>query len=545
MTKYIFVTGGVVSGIGKGITTASIGRMLRDRGLTVSVQKIDPYLNVDAGTMNPHEHGEVFVTDDGAETDLDLGHYERFVDINLSKTSNLTTGSIYGAVIQKERQGEYLGKTVQVIPHVTDEIKRMIRMTADGADVMIVEVGGTVGDIESLPFLEAIRQMRIDEGPENVMYVHVSLIAYVEPGAQSKSKPTQHSVAALRSIGIQPDVLIARCRKPLSDELRGKISLFCDVPREAVIQGMDTKSIYEIPLIFERQGMAQLLVRRLGLPDVAPDHREWESVVERILHPQHQLTIALVGKYMGVRDAYICVTEAIKHGAIANEAEVDIRWVDSEEIERHGAEELLAGVDGMVVPGGYGVRGIEGKVAAIQYVRERGLPFLGLCLGMQCAVVEFARNVCGLERANSAEFDPQTPHPVLDLLPEQHEIADKGGTQRLGAEPVELMDATKALEIYGEKRIYERHRHRYEVNGFYHDLLQRGGLVLSGMSPTKHVVEMIELPTHPWFIASQFHPEFKSRPNRAAPLFREFIRAALEYQMRTRPASEAEVPSAA
>ena len=527
MTKYVFVTGGVVSGIGKGITTASIGRLLRDRGLRIAMQKIDPYLNVDAGTMNPHEHGEVFVTDDGAETDLDLGHYERFVDINLSHLSNITTGTIYGAVIEKERRGDYLGKTVQVIPHVTDEIKRVIRLAAEDADVMIVEVGGTVGDIEGLPFLEAIRQMRIDVGMEHTMSVHVSLIAYVEPGGQSKSKPTQHSVRELRNIGIQPDVIIARCREPLSHELRQKISLFCNVPPQAVIQGMDTKSIYEIPLVFEQQGLARLVLDRLGLPDRAADHSEWESMVERARHPKYRASIALVGKYMGLRDAYICVTEALKHAGVANQAEIDLRWVDSEEIEETGPQAHLHDLDGVVVPGGYGDRGIAGKIAAIRYVRENGIPFLGLCLGLQCAVVEFARSVCGLEGAHSTEFEPDTPHPVLDLLPEQRSLDKKGATQRVGAEPVEIREGTRAMEIYGEKVVYERHRHRYEVNSRYHDTLCTNGLVLSAMSPTRHVVEMIELPDHPWFVASQFHPEFKSRPTRAAPMFREFVRAAL------------------
>jgi CTP synthase len=527
MTKYIFVTGGVVSGIGKGITTACIGRLLRDRGLRIAMQKIDPYLNVDAGTMNPHEHGEVFVTEDGAETDLDLGHYERFVDINLSRLSNITTGTIYGAVIDQERRGDYLGKTVQVIPHVTDEIKRMIRLAAEGADVMIVEVGGTVGDIEGLPFLEAIRQMRIDVGIEHTVSVHVSLIAYVEPGGQSKSKPTQHSVRELRNIGIQPDAIIARCREPLSPELRQKISLFCNVPQTAVIEGVDTKSIYEIPLLFEQQGLARLVLERLGMPDLPADHSEWAAMVDRARNPKQRVSIALVGKYMGVRDAYICVTEALKHAGFANQADVDLHWVDSEEIERTGPEANLRDIDAVVVPGGYGDRGIEGKIAAIRYVRENGIPFLGLCLGLQCAVIEFARNVCGLEGAHSTEFDPDTPHPVLDLLPEQRSLDRKGATQRLGAEPVEIREGTRAMETYREKVIYERHRHRYEVNSRYHDIFCTNGLVLSAMSPTKHVVEMIELPDHPWFMASQFHPEFKSRPTRSAPMFREFVSAAL------------------
>jgi len=529
MTKYIFVTGGVVSSIGKGITTACLGRLLKDRGLRITMVKIDPYLNVDAGTMNPFQHGEVFVTDDGAETDLDLGHYERFVDINLSRLSNVTTGQVYGSVIAKERRGDYLGNTVQVIPHITDEIKERIRLAArsDNADVAIVEIGGTVGDIEGQPFLEAIRQMRRDVGEENVAYVHVTLIPYVGPAGESKTKPTQHSVRELRSIGIHPDVLICRARRPLSAEMRHKISLFCDVPKEAVIEGLDTESIYELPLIFEQQGLAQLIVQRLSLEPTTPDHSEWESVVDRVKNPEHSVTVAMVGKYMNLQDAYISVVEAIKHGGIAHRAKVEIRRIDSEEVEQKSAAELLDGVHGILVPGGFGDRGVQGKIEAIEYARRREVPFLGLCLGLQCAVIEFARDECALTGAHSAEFDPESPYPVLDLLPEQKAIRDKGGTMRLGAQPMKVVAGTRARQVYGEEVVYERHRHRFEVNNDYRKQLADQGLVFSGLSPDERLVEMIELPGHPYFIASQFHPEFRSRPNRAHPLFREFVHAAL------------------
>jgi len=529
MTKFIFVTGGVVSSIGKGITTACLGRLLRDRGYRVTLQKIDPYLNVDAGTMNPHQHGEVFVTDDGAETDLDLGHYERFVDLSLTRRANVTTGQVYGNVIAKERHGDYLGKTVQVIPHITDEIKERILDAArhDQADIGIVEIGGTVGDIESLPFLEAIRQMKSDVGPGNIMYVHVTLIPFVGPAGESKTKPTQHSVRELRSIGIHPDLLICRSKMPLSEEMREKISLFCDVPLSAVIEGLDTDSIYELPLIFERQGLARLAEERLGLPARQPDHSEWEQVVERVRNPQRSCTIALVGKYMVVPDAYISVVEAMKHGGIAEQTAVTVKRVNAEDIMERGAEALLAEVDAILVPGGFGDRGIEGKVEAITYARENGVPFLGLCLGMQCAVMEFARSCCGLAGAHSAEFEPEAPHAVLDLLPEQKGIADKGATMRLGALPCKILPGTLAHRLYGETLVYERHRHRYEVNNVYRGELSAAGLVMSGTSPDDRLVEMIELPDHPYFIATQFHPEFKSRPNRAHPLFRGLVRAAL------------------
>ena len=530
MTKFIFVTGGVVSSVGKGITAACLGRLLKDRGLKVTVQKIDPYLNVDAGTMSPFQHGEVFVTDDGAETDLDLGHYERFVDINLTQLSNVTSGQIYGAVIRKERAGEYLGQTVQVIPHLTDHIKSQIRAIAkqDAADIAIIEIGGTVGDIEGQPFLEAIRQMRRELGPENGLFIHVTLIPYVGPSGESKTKPTQHSVRELRNIGIQPDILLCRSRRPLSKEMREKLSLFCDVAPEAVIEGLDTESIYGLPLIFEKQGFGSLVAERLGV-NGKPDHTEWEKVVKAIKKSRHSITVAMVGKYMALQDAYISVTEAIKHGGIANEAAVEIERVDAEEIEEHGAEKLLESVHGIVVPGGYGDRGVEGKIQAIKHVRENNIPFLGLCLGMQCAVIEFARHICGWKDANSAEFDSKTKHPVLDLLPEQEGVTDMGATQRLGAYPMRIMPGTTARKVYGSARASERHRHRFEVNNEFRPELEDKGLVTAGVSPDGKLVELIELPDHPFFLGSQFHPEFKSRPNRAHPLFREFVKAAVKY----------------
>ena len=530
MTKFIFVTGGVVSSVGKGITTACLGRLLKDRGLKVTIQKIDPYLNVDAGTMSPFQHGEVFVTDDGAETDLDLGHYERFVDLSLTRESNVTSGQVYGAVIRKERAGEYLGQTVQVIPHLTDEIKSRIYGVAQssGADAVITEIGGTVGDIEGQPFLEAIRQMRRELGPDNALSLHVTLIPYIGPSGESKTKPTQHSVRELRNIGIQPDILLCRSRRPLSKEMRDKISLFCDVAPEAVIEGLDTESIYELPLIFEEQGLGRLVANRLRL-DGSPDHSEWEQVVARVRQPQHEIRVAMVGKYMALQDAYISVTEAVKHGGIANGARVEIQRVDSEEIEKSGPEKLLAGIHGVVVPGGYGDRGVEGKIMAIRHVRESRIPFLGLCLGMQCAVIEFARTVCGWADANSTEFCPSTTHAVLDLLPDQQGVTEKGATQRLGAYPMRLMPGTQARKVYGAARGSERHRHRYEVNNKFRSGLEDRGLVVAGVSPGGDLVEMIELPDHPFFLASQFHPEFRSRPNRAHPLFRDFVKAAVKH----------------
>ena len=527
--KFVFVTGGVVSSIGKGITTACLGRLLKNRGLRVSVQKIDPYINVDAGTMNPHQHGEVFVTEDGAETDLDLGHYERFVDIPLTTSSNVTTGRVYGTVIAKERKGDYLGQTVQVIPHVTDEIKHRIRTHANeqNADVAIVEIGGTVGDIEGLPFLEAIRQMKIDEGSENTMYSHVTLIPFVGPRKEMKTKPTQHSVRELRNIGIQPDILICRTKLSMTDEMRRKIALFCDTPREAIIEGLDTETLYELPITFEKQGLAVLVLKRLGIDNGPPDLGEWEQLVEDMKNPTARCTVGMVGKYMELHDAYISIVEALKHGGIENKARVDIQWIDSETITSQNAKERLKGLNGLLVPGGFGHRGIEGKVEAIQYARENKVPFLGLCLGLQCCVIEFARNKCGIANANSSEFDENTPDPVITILDELKDIEDKGGTMRLGAYACKLLSGSKAAGIYGTDLVCERHRHRFEVNPKYHQALRKNGLVLSGLSPDERLVEIVELPDRPFYIATQFHPEFKSRPNRAHPLFRAFVKACI------------------
>lgn len=532
--KFVFVTGGVASSLGKGITAASLGRLLKARGLKVALQKIDPYLNVDAGTMNPYQHGEVFVTEDGAETDLDLGHYERFVDINLTRKSNVTTGQIYGSVIEKERRGEYLGQTVQVIPHITDEIKLRIRKVAEewDADVTIVEIGGTVGDIEGLPFLEAARQFKLDFGAENVLYLHVTLIPTVA-GGELKTKPTQHSVRELRSIGIQPDGLVCRTPLPLTEEMKRKISLFCDTPKDAVFEAVDTDFIYEVPLMLEEQGMARWVMQRLGLTDGEPDLSDWHELVRRGRNPVDEVKIAMVGKYVQLRDAYLSVIEALKHGGFAHQVRVRIHWVDAERLTNETAPLLLKGVDGIVVPGGFGYRGIEGKIAAIRYARENGVPFLGLCLGLQCAVIEFARNVCGLTEANSTEFDEKTSHPVIALMDEQRRIVQKGGTMRLGAYPCFLKPETRIAEIYKKHLVYERHRHRYEVNPRYHEILERHGMVLSGISPDGKLVEAIELPDHPFFVSTQFHPEFKSRPNRPHPLFTAFIGASIKQKAKT------------
>jgi CTP synthase len=530
MTKYIFVTGGVVSSIGKGITTASLGRLLKSRGFNVTMQKLDPYINVDAGTMNPFQHGEVFVTDDGAETDLDLGHYERFVDVSLTRNSNVTTGKVYGQVIARERRGEFLGSTVQVIPHITDEIKACIRRAAEdaSADVVIVEIGGTVGDIEGLPFLEAIRQFKKDVGHDNVLYVHVTLIASVGPWSELKTKPTQHSVINLREIGIQPDILVCRSRVPLSDEMRDKISLFCDVDREAVIQSLDVETLYEAPLALEEEGLARLACEKLKLPPNAPDLDEWRRIVETIKHPKEHVTIAIVGKYTGNGDAYISIAEAVRHGGVANDCGVSIRWVDSEDLESGSAETMLSDVDAVIVAGGFGARGVEGKIASIRYARENGIPFLGLCYGLQMAVIEMARHLCGLEGANTEEVDPDCAHPVIHLLPEQQGVTEKGGSMRLGVYPCRVIHGTRAHSLYGTELVYERHRHRYEVNNAYRPALEKAGMVFSGVSPDYRLVEMIEVPSHPFFMATQFHPEFKSRPNRPHPLFRGLVEAALK-----------------
>ncbi|MFC1713689.1 CTP synthase [Candidatus Poribacteria bacterium] len=528
--KYIFVTGGVVSSVGKGITTASIGRLLVNRGFRVTPLKIDPYINEDAGTMNPYQHGEVFVTDDGAETDLDLGHYERFIGNDFTRASNFTTGSIYGAVIAKERRGEYLGKTVQLIPHITNEIKERIYKLAEDsdADVMITEIGGTIGDFETPPFTEAIRQVRMDVGRENTLYVHVSLIAYVGPWGETKTKPTQHSVRALMELGIQPDILICRSKTVLTDEHKDKIALFCSVPREAVIEARDTKEIYDIPLRFERQGLAGLIIHRLQLPGSSPDLVEWDGMVEKLKAPMDTVTVAIAGKYTEHGDAYISITESLKHAGIANRVDVNIKWVESDDLLGSSVDSFLGDVDGIVVPGGFGYRGIEGKLVAIRFARENKVPYLGLCLGMQCATIEFARNVLNLEGANSAEFDPDTPHPVISLLPEQMEIEDMGGTMRLGAYPCKLDPESKAYKAYGSEMINERHRHRFEFNNEYREAFESHGFRFCGLSPDGRLVELIELDDHPWFMASQFHPEFKSRPLRSHPLFREFVAATLK-----------------
>lgn len=532
MTKYIFVTGGVASALGKGITAASIGRLLRARGLAVTLLKFDPYVNVDAGTMNPHQHGEVFVTDDGAETDMDLGHYERFIDTNLSRDNNTTTGKIYGTVIAQERRGEYLGGTVQVIPHITNEIKEEIRKVAQeaAADVVITEVGGTVGDIEGLPFLEAIRQFRHNVGADNVMYIHVSLVPYLGMAGELKTKPTQHSVKELRSIGIQPDVIVCRTERPLSRGVKEKIALFCDVAPEAVIQALDAATIYEVPLVLEREGLGEIIVSRLGLSCPPPDLGEWREMVDRILRPTARVRIALVGKYMGVEDSYVSIVEALRHGGIAHRCEVVITKIDAEELEPLSEADVaahLAAFDGILVCPGFGARGVEGKVKAIRYARERGVPFLGDCYGMQWAVVEFARSVCGLAGANTTEVDPDTPHPVIDLLPEQKGITEKGGTMRLGLYPCRLAAGSLAGDAYAEAEVAERHRHRYEVNNAYLEVLTRHGLRVTGVYPAKDLVEIVELPDHPWFVGTQFHAEYRSRPNRPHPLYREFIGAAL------------------
>ena len=610
MAKYVFVTGGVVSALGKGITAASLGRLLKARGLRVAVLKADPYLNVDPGTMSPLQHGEVFVTDDGAETDLDLGHYERFIDVNLGRVNNVTTGQIYADILARERKGDYLGGTVQVIPHVTNAIKERIRLVAEesGADLVIVEVGGTVGDIESLPHLEAIRQLRTDLGRDDVMYIHVTLVPYIEAAGELKTKPTQHSVKELRSIGIQPDVIVCRAAVPLSREMKDKIALFCDTDPDAVVQNVDTDSIYEVPLLLEKEGLADIVVRRLGLTRRVsrPDLGEWRALAERVRHPSGRVCIAVVGKYVALHDAYLSVIESLAHAGIANNVTVDITWVDSGALEEevrlvelgggrngrgngiavgsggvgdaaggaapggpdptaagpkpgHGSGSLevvegtsvgflmglsrregrvyqpirgrvasvLADVDGVIVPGGFGYRGVEGKIEAIRWVREEKVPYLGICLGMQLAVIEFARNVCGLEGANSTEFALDTTYPVIDLMPDQKSVENLGGTMRLGAYPCVLRPGTLAAEAYGEELVHERHRHRFEFSNAFREKLTAAGLVLSGLSPDGRLVEIVEVKDHPWFCATQFHLEFKSRPNRPHPLFRDFVAAAL------------------
>ncbi|OPL09081.1 MAG: CTP synthetase [delta proteobacterium ML8_F1] len=527
-TKYIFVTGGVVSSLGKGITAASLGRLLKARGLSVSIQKFDPYINVDPGTMSPYQHGEVFVTEDGAETDLDLGHYERFVDVNLTKNSNVTTGKVYWSVLNKERKGAYLGATVQVIPHITNEIKERAYRVArnENPDVIITEIGGTVGDIESLPFMEAIRQIKTDVGRDHVLYIHVTLVPYLEMAGELKTKPTQHSVKELREIGIQPDLIICRTTKVLSEDIRAKIGLFCDLETENVISNLDAKSIYEVPLMLEAEGLAEKVCHKLGLECQVPDLSEWRRMVEIERNLTESVTIALVGKYVELKDAYLSVAEALKHAGFANEIAVKIDWISSEGVHQDNVAKLLGQADGILVPGGFGDRGIEGKIIATQYAREHRIPFLGICLGMQMASVEFARNILDLEGAHSSELDPETLYPVIDLMPEQLDLEMMGGTMRLGVYPCKLKPGTKAFEAYGEDLIYERHRHRYEFNNKYREAFQEEGFVFSGLSPDERLVEIIELKDHPWFVATQFHPEFKSRPTKAQPIFREFVKAA-------------------
>lgn len=530
-TKYIFVTGGVVSSLGKGITAASLGRLLKNRGLKVTMQKFDPYINVDPGTMSPYQHGEVFVTDDGAETDLDLGHYERFIDINLSKNSNVTSGKIYSSVITKERRGEYLGGTVQVIPHITNEIKdRVFRAGREAhSDVVITEIGGTVGDIESLPFLEAIRQIKSDIGRDNVMYIHVTLIPYLKAAGEVKTKPTQHSVKELRALGIQPHVIVCRTEHTLAPDLKKKIALFCDIDANAVIECLDADTLYDVPLMIREQGLDDIVVNHLKLVTNPPDMTEWEAMVKRIKELKHTTEIAIVGKYVALHDAYLSIVEALSHAGFACESEIKIRWVNAEEVYEHNVDQLLKGVQGILVPGGFGDRGIEGKIMAIQYAREQKIPFFGICLGMQVAVVEYARNKVKLEGANSSEINPTTHYPVIDILPEQKDIEDMGGTMRLGLYPCKITPGSLAMKCYEDELVYERHRHRYEFNNEYREKIEAAGLKVSGTSPDGRLVEMIELPDHPWFLAVQFHPEFTSRPNRPQALFREFVKAALHH----------------
>ena len=538
MTKYIFVTGGVVSSLGKGITAAALGRLLKNRGFKVTIQKFDPYINVDPGTMSPYQHGEVFVTDDGTETDLDLGHYERFIDINLGKNSNVTTGKIYWSVLQKERHGDYLGHTVQVIPHITNEIKnRVVRVgDDDNADVVITEIGGTVGDIESLPFLEAIRQIKKDVGRNDVLYIHVTLVPFIGAAGELKTKPTQHSVKELRSIGIQPDIIVCRTEHSLSEELKEKLALFCDIEPEAVIENKTLKSIYEVPLLLAKEGMDRIVLEKLALPDKPCNMTDWEQMVQDIYHTEQDIEVALVGKYVSLHDAYLSVAEALNHAGIAYKAKVNIRWIDSEMLEdgQCSVEEIFRGVDAIVVPGGFGNRGIEGKIKAVRYAREHKVPYLGLCLGMQCAVMEFARHVAGIKGATSSEFDETAQHPVIDLMADQVDVSNKGGTMRLGLYPCKVAANTKAYSVYQDKLIYERHRHRWEFNNKYRAQLVEAGLILSGTSPNDRLVEIVELPDHPWFVGCQFHPEFKSRPTKAHPLFKGLIQAAIEEKKKKR-----------
>ena len=529
--KYIFITGGVVSGLGKGITAASLGRLLKSRGLKVTAQKLDPYLNVDPGTMNPVQHGEVFVTDDGAETDLDLGHYERFIDESLSQNSNLTSGRVYWKVISDERKGVYGGQTIQIIPHVTNEIKRYISRNAEtGADVCLVEIGGTIGDIESQPFLEAIRQFAVEYGRENCVFIHVTLVPYLAASDELKSKPTQHSVKEMLALGIQPDIIVCRTEHPLTDDIKNKIALFCNVSKECVIENNNCDILYAVPMMLKEQKMDEVVMKKLGIDAPNQDLSDWEEMLYALRNPKQTVKIALVGKYVELHDSYISVNEALKHGGISTMSAVDIHWIDSESLEADNAnlDEILGDMDGILFPGGFGSRGIEGKILAANYARTHGIPYLGICLGMQIAIIEFARNVLNMQGANSAEINPETPFPLIDILPEKKNISDLGGTLRLGQYPCILNEKSKSYQHYGEKEIFERHRHRYEVNNDYRDSLLQGGMIFAGTSPDNHIVEMIELPDHPWFVACQFHPEFKSRPNKPHPLFRGFVTAAAE-----------------
>jgi CTP synthase len=536
MTKYLFITGGVVSSLGKGLASASIGNLLESRGLKVAFLKLDPYINVDPGTMNPYQHGEVFVTEDGTETDLDLGHYERFTTVITGRRNNFTTGRIYNNVIQKERRGDYLGGTVQVVPHITDEIKRSIAALGDDTDVVIVEIGGTVGDIESLPFLEAIRQFPFEVGRENVVYVHLTLVPYVAASGELKTKPTQHSVNKLREIGIQPHILLCRSERAVPDDLKAKIALFCNVDRDAVIAARDVETIYDVPLVFHQQGLDELIARLLHLPSRPANLGDWERLVERIKNPRGSVNIALIGKYLGLKDSYKSLSEALHHGGFAHTTRVDITWIDAETLATDGPEPHLAGMDGILVAPGFGNRGIEGKIEAIRYARERHVPFLGICLGMQCAVIEYGRHVLGLASANSTEFQT-TPDPVIDLMRDQHAVEAKGGTMRLGSYPCRITKGTRAFEAYGLEEVSERHRHRYEFNNSYRERFERGGLALSGINPQRDLVEIVELPSHPWFVGVQFHPEFRSRPLTPHPLFAAFIGAALAGGARRTPRS--------
>ncbi len=531
MAKYVFVTGGVVSSLGKGITAASLGRLLKNRGLKVTVQKFDPYINIDPGTMSPYQHGEVFVTDDGAETDLDLGHYERFIDINLSKNSNVTTGKIYWSVISKERRGDYLGRTVQVIPHITNAIKEKVYSVGEDVDVVITEIGGTVGDIESLPFLEAIRQVKKEVGKNNCLYIHVTLVPYISAAGELKTKPTQHSVKELRSIGIHPDIIVCRAEKEISDEMKEKLALFCDVDANAIIQNKTASTIYQVPLLLKDEGFDKIALEKLALPVTDVDMTDWEEMVQKLLNPTKRVKIAMVGKYVALHDAYLSVSEGLHHAGIVHDTAIDIEWIDSEEIE--SLEELDAvfeGVQGILVPGGFGDRGVEGKIRAIQYARENKIPFFGLCLGMQCAVIEYARNVAGFEGANSSEFDEETKYPVIDLMEEQVDVTAKGGTMRLGVYPCKVMEGTRTHAAYGADMVDERHRHRYEFNNKYLKALTDAGLIIGGTSPSGSLVEIVEVPDHPWFVATQFHPEFKSRPTNPHPLFSAFVEASLKIE---------------